>query len=362
MKNPVNTSRNAAGSLDSLTATGFLSPNRPAGHRLFRFLLTLTLILGILIPLTAVPLFAQASNRALVSNLAKTSIEGGNVRQQQLAQKFTTGNHSTGYFLQNIQLSVYSRRISRVAGNNPRYIAELWSVANNGQPSARIKTLTLPQTLPMGTVTFSAPANTLLEPNTSYFMVFGQRVGALAAIGGNVAETEDKGEDAGKAAGWSIANDQYYRNQGNSWNWRRYTTSVIKIQVNGRPAPLTTYSITPTVSVDEGGEATLTVTLGQAAPSFGFGFNVNYDYRGGDASSSDTELTPNYVSVQPRATTAELKISISHDALVEAGESFKVRITPDGAVSGWTVTPGRTDTATVTINDEDTDSAKIAFG
>ncbi|MCY4446993.1 MAG: hypothetical protein OXC02_11120, partial [Rhodobacteraceae bacterium] len=120
-----------------------------------------------------------------------------------------------------------------------------------------------------------------------------------------------------------------------------------------------TYALTPSVTAEEGENAELTVTLGEAAPSDGLLFNVNYDYSSGSATSADTGTTPTTVRVLPSATSATISVPIFLDRrIVDNGETFTVTITPASGVTGWSVTAGKTATSTVTIIDN---AASITF-
>ncbi len=113
-----------------------------------------------------------------------------------------------------------------------------------------------------------------------------------------------------------------------------------------------TYALTPSVTAAEGTDAVLTVTLGEAAPPGGLAFDVRYDYSGGDATSADTGTTPGTVRVSAGNRTATISVPITADhRIVDSGETFTVTIAPAGGVTGWSVAPGGTATATVTITD-----------
>ncbi|MCY4361540.1 MAG: hypothetical protein OXE42_05035, partial [Gammaproteobacteria bacterium] len=113
-----------------------------------------------------------------------------------------------------------------------------------------------------------------------------------------------------------------------------------------------TYALTPSVTAAEGTNAELTVTLGEAAPPDGLSFDVRYDYSSGGAKQEDTGTTPSTVSVAGSSRTATISVPIAADlADVDNGETFTVTIAPATGVTGWSVAPGGTATATVTITD-----------
>ena len=113
-----------------------------------------------------------------------------------------------------------------------------------------------------------------------------------------------------------------------------------------------TYALTPSVTAAEGTDAVLTVTLGEAAPPDGLAFDVRYDYSGGGATSADTGTTPGTVRVEAGNRTATISVPITADyRIVDSGETFTVTVAPATGVTGWSVAPGGTATATVTITD-----------
>ena len=119
-----------------------------------------------------------------------------------------------------------------------------------------------------------------------------------------------------------------------------------------------TYEITATRTAAEGANASLTVTLGRAAPTGGVAFTVAYDYSGSTATAADTGTTPSTVMVSAGTTTATLTVPIAQDDLVEGPETFTVTVATN--VSGWQKTGTGKDVSTVTISE--TENAKIAFG
>ena len=113
--------------------------------------------------------------------------------------------------------------------------------------------------------------------------------------------------------------------------------------------PPRTYSLTPAARVTEGQNATLTLTLSEPAPAGGAEFTVSAGY--GSASSDDVGTVPSPVTVPWGDTDVEIAVPTVDDDRREAEESFTVTVAP--AASGWGVDPGKTGTATVTIEDND---------
>ena len=110
-----------------------------------------------------------------------------------------------------------------------------------------------------------------------------------------------------------------------------------------------TYTIASSATASEGGNAELTVTLGEDAPAGGLSFTVSYDYAGGTATSADTGTTPATLTVAPGSRTGTLRIPLATDGEGEDPETFSVTIAT--SAPGWAKAPDGAATATVTITD-----------
>ncbi len=119
-----------------------------------------------------------------------------------------------------------------------------------------------------------------------------------------------------------------------------------------------TFRIESTKTANEGANARLTVTLGQAAPTGGLALAVTYDYSGSTATADDTGTTPATLTIAAGQTTGTLTIPIAQDALVEGDETFTATIST--SVSGWAKVSGE-DEATITIADDDDNNASVSF-
>ena len=107
-----------------------------------------------------------------------------------------------------------------------------------------------------------------------------------------------------------------------------------------------------------GANASLTVTLGENAPTGGLALSVAYDYSG-SASETDTGTTPATLTVPENTSTATLTIPLASDDLVEGDETFTRRC-PRPWRAGCAASSGAS--GTVTIEDDDDDDARVAFG
>ena len=158
---------------------------------------------------------AQAQSTTLVSNLGQPNRGWQGTMEQVLSQSFTTGTASAGYVLSSIEVVL---GVTPTSAQRGTIRAQLWSTAtvagitplvphkspvtSVGSPHSKIADLTVPSNAAAGTVAFAAPANTRLEPNTTYHVVF-YTVGDLSL---RLQDTRSDNEDAGSRAGWSVAN------------------------------------------------------------------------------------------------------------------------------------------------------------
>ena len=114
---------------------------------------------------------APASAEVLVSNLKQPASSGvaptppaGGAIGYSFAQGFTTGSNPLGYTLTSIALQLLN-------GNDKQFRVELATgVSTSVGTYTSIAELT-PESLGEGTKTFNAPANTVLSPDTEYFLV-----------------------------------------------------------------------------------------------------------------------------------------------------------------------------------------------
>ena len=175
------------------------------------------LALAALLP--AIRLADAQAPQTLVSNTGATHDEDVVVDTFEIAQGFTTGPNPNGYTLASIEA---------VFTYDP---ADLTVKLLTGLPSdpADFATLNNPASLSSGTNEFSAPANTVLSPNATYFVSF-------IGTAGQASATDQSAEDSGGAQGWTIAGDFYARIGG---SWTRPSSFALRIRVNGLAVPPT---------------------------------------------------------------------------------------------------------------------------
>ena len=156
---------------------------------------------------------AQApAQQTFVSNFSTSQDGSSNLATRDLGQGFRTGANPDGYTLASIDV---------VFAHAPtNQTAKLLT----GLPSAPVELATLnnPASLIAGTNEFTAPVNTLLSPNTTYFVSFQESAGSVSL-------STQVFEDPGKAPGWTVA-DELYLKSGGTWS---ASSAVLRIRVNG---------------------------------------------------------------------------------------------------------------------------------
>ncbi len=162
----------------------------------------------------AAPAAAQTGT-TLVSNTGKATATVENTLSDH-AQAFTTGSNSDGYKLTRVQVD-----LANVGANQPGYTMEIWS-NSSGSPGSKLHTLNNPASLSTGINNFDASGTGIdLNASTTYHVVWN-----ISSIGsGAISNTASDDEDAGKAAGWSIANGGHYRTYNTTGGWSTLTNS-----------------------------------------------------------------------------------------------------------------------------------------
>ena len=117
--------------------------------------------------------------------------------------------------------------------------------------------------------------------------------------------------------------------------------------------PPRTYTLTPQARVAEGEEAALSLSLGSPASAGGVSFTVSADYPDGGATAEDVGQFAAAVTVPEGQRSVEIIIpTVDDEAIEEDEERFTVRVAHVGEPA-WAVDPQGTDTAVVTIVDND---------
>ena len=137
----------------------------------------------------ALPATTEAQTATtLVSNTGQGS--DTNLRFDGFAQNFTTGSNAGGYTLTGVDV---------VSASSMGFWVDVCAGAGRSHPT-NCTTLLPPTSFAVGTMAFTAPANTTLVGATTYAVVVQSYTFSYQGYG---ATTSD-GEDMGFAAGWSI--------------------------------------------------------------------------------------------------------------------------------------------------------------
>ncbi|MCY4495493.1 MAG: cadherin-like beta sandwich domain-containing protein, partial [Acidimicrobiaceae bacterium] len=181
-----------------------------------------------------VPNVAVTVERAFVSNLGQSHIQGqGLPPRTPVAIDFTTGSGGGGFVLAGI-----SAQLQR--GAQPLTAADIAGIsfalhaADGIAPGAKIADLQVPSSIGSGEVRFKAPAATVLQPSTKYFVVMSSNppvpVEKLYWRAADVVA-----EDGGAATGWSVGDTNTVRNA--LLGWQQQTSGApLKIGVFGAAA------------------------------------------------------------------------------------------------------------------------------
>ena len=171
---------------------------------------------GYVVGTTASASVAVNDDDPLVSNIGQSSTSSSSLNLADVAQEFTTGAHPAGYILDSVGVN-----FSSAPSNVSVKIA-------TGLPSATnpVATLANPTSLGAGTLTFTAPADTILSANTTYWVV-------VEGSSGQVRIANSGNEDAGGAAGWSIGNNRRTRNRTSTGAWTGNSFGPLRIGVHG---------------------------------------------------------------------------------------------------------------------------------
>ena len=117
--------------------------------------------------------------------------------------------------------------------------------------------------------------------------------------------------------------------------------------------PPRTYTLSPQVSVTEGEEAALSLSLGSPAGAGGVSFTVSADYPDGGATAEDVGQFAATLTVPEGQQSARIIIpTVDDEAVEEDEERFTVRVAHVGEPA-WAVDPEGTGAAVVTIVDND---------
>ncbi len=157
---------------------------------------------------------------------SETSYSGSS---QGLAVSFTTGGNKHKYGLENIKITA-QKTIDVAVDPVVKLHAD-----HNGAPGDAIVTLTDPPDLAttlkhtnMAALTFAAPASTILEPSTTYWLTFDVDTSRL-----EISATRTDDEHRQSFPDWTLGDNTYGRPDRSINTWTRHSQHTIKIEING---------------------------------------------------------------------------------------------------------------------------------
>ena len=181
---------------------------------------------GLFLPATAE---AQTAT-TLVSNTGQGDTSVYNYGRA-FSQRFSTGSNEDGYTLTGVDV---------VSASSTGFTAQVCGVDSDLKPTSTCTDLTRPGTFAVGTMSFTAPTNTVLVKETTYAVV----VAALATntpgpgdLWTGVAQgwelTFTDGEDADPATGWSLSDTGHWVNHTSAPGSWRIHSAGLRIAIKG---------------------------------------------------------------------------------------------------------------------------------
>ena len=279
------------------------------------------IIIGVLLAaalLLGSPAPSDAAEIVLVSNTSQSGFGGTPVGAYDHAQGFTTGKNTLGYVLTSIELQVHT------APANGTLTVSVREADGQDPSDTVLYTLTTPSNLGTGLRKFTAPANSSLSAETTYFVHMTFDVG-LNPTQPQWNLTDRTQEDSGAYAGWSIANERHSRVTGSTGNWGTPNNARIKIKVKGENrAPAAPVNLSATVGNGQ-------VTLSWDDPGNDTITKYQYSTNGGtnftDIGSSDNETTAYTVTGLTNGTQYTLAVRAVNDG--GDGTASTVTATPE---------------------------------
>ena len=246
----------------------------------------------------------------LVSNVGEATAETtGSNDDRRRAQHFTTGSNQGGYSLSSVD-------VVSLDNQGDEFTVSVCTVTG-GNPSSDCTDLTSPSSFAKGTLTFTAPDDTALAASTTYAVVItvvlptGETSVPLAYLG--VAQSGD--EDAGAAAGWSIADD--YQVDDSGWttdaSFQELLIAVKGSAVAGTETPET--DETPANQVWSGTVTVAAIEAGSKVIAYGFlDTTGSLDDTGFTVDGTDYTIDGIFVGKQGQTTEGSLYFSLSSEA------------------------------------------------
>ena len=267
--------------------------------------------------LLALPLQAQAAT--LVTNIGQSSNAANSPigTNWDHAQGFTTASHPAGYTLTTIEVKLVVTG-GGTSGTTPSATLHKTNAAN-----AAVATLTGPATTTGGNVTFTAPANTVLDADSTYFILL------QGGTNVSVRRTNSNSEDSAGRSDWTVLNNGNYRAADSTSSFQSVVEAK-QIRVKGSNNTASTVSIgaeTDGTGDAEGVEGdTIELTVKLSAVSAG-AVTGKWRYVSGTARSADYGHDGNQnLTIAAGDTTATVNVDLIDDDKYEGEESFEIEL------------------------------------
>ena len=289
-----------------------------------------------------------------VSNLGQSG-RSTDERSARRSQRFTTGAHLHGYENLGIQIAY------RGAENRAGYSLSIYTVDTSGHPGTRVANLTYPDADSGQELTFDAPDNTVLDPNTTYAIVVTHNTATdevtLSATTSD--DEDDEGEDD-----WSIS-DAFDIESGGSWSadtdgrsLRIRVRATLKVGPPGKPTGLTANAVGrdrinlswTAPSMDGGSAITGYLVESSADGSMGW-TDVVADTGTTTTSYSHTGLHPN-TTLYYRVSAINVEGTSGASDTANATTDDFPDVTVQFRAATYTVAEGSSTTVTVTLSED----------
>ena len=165
---------------------------------------------------------------SLVKNTGQSQIATAfALHNSDVATAFTTGSNSShGYMLKEVDLVLPTV----AATGRPTFNVAIWGSTSGGLPdSGNVRGTLQHPTLAAGGNRFRSSAGIRLNDSTTYFVVVDVTAAGTNSNSISISSTPSNDEDAGAAAGWSIADDRRQRLGAAAW-----TTNVSSLRMDIR--------------------------------------------------------------------------------------------------------------------------------
>ena len=159
----------------------------------------------------------SAQTRQILVSNSDSSVSSNDNDRRYAAQGFVTGSSSYGYTVSEVRIRFGLNLETATTAVKIRQ-------NNNGRPGALVATLTNPNSFANDSFnTFTAPADTHLDPNTKYFFTINEGVADLGRIDYSV--TTNNAESG--LTGWSVDDDRLWRSSEGATSWNTSPASFI---------------------------------------------------------------------------------------------------------------------------------------